>query len=40
MDLLMEKVEADGSETRIIIEVKNFREQRVYVSEPQKSIGQ
>jgi len=40
MDLLMEKAEADGSKTRIIIEVKNFREENAYVSELQKSIGQ
>lgn len=40
MDLLMEKVEADGLTTRIVVEVKNFREEGVYVSELQKSIGQ
>ena len=40
MDLLMERVEADGSKTRIVVEVKNFREEKAYVSELQKSIGQ
>jgi len=40
MDLLMEKVEEDGSKTRVVIEVKNFRDENAYVSELQKSIGQ
>ena len=40
MDLLLEKTEANNSKTRIVVEVKNFREKSEYVSELQKSIGQ
>lgn len=40
MDLLVEKTESDGRKNRIVIEVKNFREETSYVSELQKSIGQ
>ena len=40
IDLGAERTEADGSKTRIAVEVKNFRKRSDYVNEFEKGLGQ